>query len=438
MGHNPPLPTKSFYLFTHLCWLMQSQPASSLDLFTDSVRLMGDATMISVLEFDRQLDIEKLRGALSRCLDAFPILSSRLVRDGGPAFWEPLGRADGDDRVEVLDIGSKDVRPFLIDAVDPRRSPQVRVRLLRSLESDTVAINLAHAAADGHGLKVLCRALLEAYVEPRSVPSANGALPERDTKWTEGLLDSENEIHSEGLKMIDPMWPSPCGPSKAPSTFHRAVISSTGIENIRSLAHAHGGTINDVLMAAYFLSMSDLTGHLGPQNVFFPVDLRRYLPKGSKSMSNQAVNVGFPLTRDRGEGMCGVLDKIICQTVRLKSRRLGIREQVAFDRGCDPAGVSMQRMVREMADLQDKGWADIFISNPGRLELPMVPGLRDAYICYPGCYMPTTCFVISTFNGTMSVSMGYQDDEEPLAVTRRALESFINYLPLDCQKVRPF
>jgi hypothetical protein len=136
--------------------------------------------------------------------------------------------------------------------------------------------------------------------------------------------------------------------------------------------------------------------------------------------------------------MGGLIDKVVRQTSALKRRRLGIREQVAFDRGCDPAGVSVERMVKEMAAMQTRGWADIFISNPGRFALPELPGLRDAYICYPGCYMPTTCFVISTFNGTMSVSMGYQDDEEARQATRRAMEGFIAHLPLNGLRIRPF
>jgi NRPS condensation-like uncharacterized protein len=416
---------------------MHRRPASSLDLFTDSVRLMGDATLISVLEFDRWLDRGRLKRALSSCLDAYPILSSRLVRNGAPAFWEFLGRRDGDDEIDLVEIGQGDVRPYVIGPMDPHQPRQAMVRLLRSPDGDTVVINLAHAAADGHGLQVLSRSLLDAYVEPRSVPSAKGRLPERDTLWTVGL-QGDDDSASDALESLNPMWPSPCGPSKAPSTFHRTVISAEGIEHIRNLAHAHGGTINDVLMSAYFLSMSDLTGHYGPLKVFFPVNLRKHLPEGSRAMSNQAANIGFPLTRERGEGMSEVLDKIVAQTTRLKQGQLGIREQVAFDRGCDPAGARVQRMVEGMAGLQERGWADIFISNPGRFELPMVPGLVDAYICYPGGYMPTTCFVISTFRDTMTVSIGYQDDEGPREATRRALAGFVAHLPLGRELGRPF
>ena len=67
---------------------MYTREASALDLFTDSVRIMGDATPCAVIEFDRSLDPAVLEEAAQACLLAHPILHSRLVRGNGPAFWE--------------------------------------------------------------------------------------------------------------------------------------------------------------------------------------------------------------------------------------------------------------------------------------------------------------------------------------------------------------
>ncbi len=69
---------------------MYTREASALDLFTDSVRLMGDATECAVMEFDRRLEPSALEEAAQACLLAHPILHSRLVRGNGPAFWEMI------------------------------------------------------------------------------------------------------------------------------------------------------------------------------------------------------------------------------------------------------------------------------------------------------------------------------------------------------------
>lgn len=70
------------YLSTYTC------PASPLDMFTDSVRLMGDATMCAVMEFDRNLDPCTSGGCSG--VSFGPSCSSQPAYPGrnGPAVWE--------------------------------------------------------------------------------------------------------------------------------------------------------------------------------------------------------------------------------------------------------------------------------------------------------------------------------------------------------------
>jgi NRPS condensation-like uncharacterized protein len=67
---------------------MYTREASALDLFEDSVRIMGDPTLCGVTEFDQRLDPILLERAVRACIMAHPILHSRLVRGNGPPFWE--------------------------------------------------------------------------------------------------------------------------------------------------------------------------------------------------------------------------------------------------------------------------------------------------------------------------------------------------------------
>jgi NRPS condensation-like uncharacterized protein len=167
---------------------------------------------------------------------------------------------------------------------------------------------------------------------------------------------------------------------------------------------------------------------MGPVDVFFPVNLRQYLKDGSRVMSNQAVNISFSLDRRMGEGMKDTLPRVIRETTLLKEKSIGISEQAIMDRACDPEGRHIHQMVEEIATLQKSGFADIFISNPGTIALPDIKGLTDAYVCFPGCYMPSTCFITSTFRGHMTVTIGYQDSKRAREGTRKALDQFMQYL----------
>jgi NRPS condensation-like uncharacterized protein len=163
---------------------------------------------------------------------------------------------------------------------------------------------------------------------------------------------------------------------------------------------------------------------MGQIAIFFPVNIRQHLDDGSRVMSNQATNVCINMDRTMGEGMEEILLRIIRQTTILKTGRIGIPEQVEMDRNSDPGGRSIHQMVEKMAALRNAGLADIFISNPGPLTLPDIKGLTDAYVCYPGGYMPTTCFVTSTFRERMTITMGYQDSYRARMGTRKAMHLF--------------
>ena len=404
---------------------MRTRKASALDLFTDSVRLMGDATLCAVMEFDRRLDTGVLEKATTACLRAHPILHSRLVRRNGPAFWEMVEPV----HVPPLKVEkcSRNYHSHVIEPVDPYGPLQVRVRLLRRRTGDVIVINLAHAAADGFGLRTLASQLLQEYLNPGSIGPAEGGIPERDTLWTQEL-DQKGLPVPSGMRVINPMWPDPFGTSQQPSSFHRVFIGPTMLEAIRTHARSLKGRVNDVLMASYGLTLSELTGHKGPIDIFFPVNLHQHLKDGSRVMSNQATNVSFVFELKDGEGMNEVLPRVIEETRRLKAGGIGIAEQLGMDTACDPEGRGIQQMAEQMVALQKKGLADIFISNPGTITLPKVDGLTDAYICYPGGYMPTTCIMTSTFRDRMTITMGYQNSARARKGTKKAVQLFREHL----------
>lgn len=408
--------------------LMQNIPASALDLFTDSVRLMGDATIVAVLEFQGRLDEERMGRSLRRLFMAYPILISRLVRGSGPAYWSYSSPLEVDTHLEIIPIGKGGYIDLIVCAVDPHRSPQLRARLLRRDAGDILIINMSHAAGDATALKVLTRSLLDDYLGHEELIEDRTGLGPRDTSWTKDLVEKRFPSTKTEMETMDPMWPSLCPSTDAGWSMHRAKISQTELVLAKRAARRLHGTLNDVIIAAFFLAMSDLTGRNGPQNIFMPVDLRRHLDDPKRLISNQSGNVHLVLDRLPAEGMREMMSKVISQTNALKANGIGLKEQIEFDRSCDPEGRNVQAMVERMLAMREQGLADVFLSNPGQFDLPDAPGLVDAYICYPGSYLPTMCFVVSTFRDEVSISIGYQRSKEGEDVTRRALERFLDHI----------
>jgi NRPS condensation-like uncharacterized protein len=385
---------------------------------------MGDATLCGVMEFDRRLDPGRLGSAAAACIRAHPILHSRLVTGQGPAFWE---RADHVRPPPVVpEACSGNYHPLVIGPVDPAGPLQCRVRLLRLPAGDIIVINLSHAAADAFGLHTLMAQLLQEYRVPGTIRPAEGGIPARDTLWAAGRAAPLPAPWERDV--VNPMWPDPFGRSDAPMTFHRICVSRAELAAVRAYAASAGGSVNDAIVAAYFLAAGDLTGCRDTVEVFFPVNLRQHRRDGSRAMSNQSGNVSFPLRREDGEGMASVLPRVIGHTRGLKLRGIGLAEQEAMDRACDPEGREVHRMVAGLEAFQREGYADIFLSNPGTFALPDLEGLTDAYVCYPGGLMPTTCLMTSTFRGQMTITLGFQDSERPREAARRLLELFRKHL----------
>jgi len=55
---------------------------------------------------------------------------------------------------------------------------------------------------------------------------------------------------------------------------------------------------------------------------------------------------------------------------------------------------------------------------------PGIDGITGACHCYPGGYMPTTCFITSTFRGQMTITMGYQNSRRTRAGTHNVVHLF--------------
>ena len=158
---------------------MQRQPATSLDLFTDSVRLMGDATMVAVMEFDRRLDMLRMfAGGLEmrRCLPDPPLEACPGARSsilGAPG--------KGGERRDIFGRFHRGTGLSFTHPIGDRpvRKIAVKDRLLRSPDRDAIVINLAHAAADANGLMMMASTLLNAYLDPLSVPPVRRVFGER-------------------------------------------------------------------------------------------------------------------------------------------------------------------------------------------------------------------------------------------------------------------
>lgn len=138
---------------------MRNWPLSAIDRY--AFRWVIQGTWV----FDQFLDAERLKRGLARLLDAYPILSGRVVAGRLIAWVDadvPFSEAE-QPRVSVADFDAATVDAArFADRPNPARmrqgrTPLLTVRLTRIADGSVLAICASHACVDGNGFYAMAR-----------------------------------------------------------------------------------------------------------------------------------------------------------------------------------------------------------------------------------------------------------------------------------------
>jgi len=297
-----------------------------------------------VLSFDEQVDWERLRGILrARLVDPFPRFRQRVrpPRLGvGAPQWEDDPEFDLDLHLHHIALPAPGDRAALEAFVADRMAmPLDRARALWEFylvdgygEGCAVVARMHHAIADGIALARVLFSLTDAGPEPGAAgdvfqPQSGGTLDAlarpvgaavslgrgvAGAAWHEGLETLAHPLHAAELARTagDDMLTLAKVLAARPDT-DTVLRGSAGIaervawsepfelEPVRELAHAHGATVNDVLVAAttgalreYLLTHDSLVDEI---HAIVPFNLRPLDKPLPRDLGNRFGLVTLPL-----------------------------------------------------------------------------------------------------------------------------------------------
>ena len=280
--------------------------------------------------------IEAARGAVERRLHLVPRLRQLLVTPGrglGWPLWVDAPAFDIADHVRVFPLSAPAEERQLLLATErlrrrrlDRSRPLWEMWFLPGLPQQRVGlfIKLHHAIADGVAGTALLGALLD-----RDAHAATPAPP----PWAPVPAPSGRELFADNLhrcgqafgralsrlarpvdtvRQVRAAWPAmreSFAEQRAPRTsLNRPIGSDRRLAVIRSdldlakrVAHAHGGTVNDVLLAAVAGGLRDLLSSRGELvdglvlRAFVPVSLHRERPDQARGNLDGAMFVPLPV-----------------------------------------------------------------------------------------------------------------------------------------------
>lgn len=424
-------------------------PASSFDVFNVYFERIYDPTMHVVFTFDGGIEAEVMREATMRLIASDPYLRSRYTEVEGRPVWEETPKESWNGAFFIEQGGQPLTTPP--PPLDVRKGPQVRVGLYRDGEGDRLAVTCHHGFCDAGGALAIARDVISVY--RRLMENRDHRPPERNpcNRSIKRILNLHTrEERREALAEEEPFVDRWSFPAERPGRGRPRVASRTlapeRLKLIKAFGKEHGATVNDVLVAAFFLAfrkIRDDPSDIGsPRSILTSVDLRRRYPGlyDDCPIANLSAAYEITLTAGEGAGLEDIIGDVAAITTRRKAGHLGLAAILFYEgiiaRGMPAVLEFFDDMIERYtaSGLKNPVFSNLGVFDPG--EFLPVPGKGgEALDILDIRYLPCVCWpygflmIASTFRGRLTLASAYEDGPYSTAVVERFLGYVDGCLP---------
>lgn len=250
----------------------------------------NDHQMHGVIYFEDVLNRDLIKQAFILSMDIVPILGSRFVINKFNPYWEKIYDFKDTDVISFMNCSDPggEVQQFITDVTNELAGPQLKVRVIRSSNRDTLCIVMNHMVCDGAGFKEYLYLLGEIYTSLE-----NGTNDFK--KYINGSRNSKQIYEQFDLIEKLKILALPNEPTKNkndirfPLSDNKDVrhpfilthkLSQYRFEALKRYSKSHSVTINDIILAAYYRVLYKMLNLNKDTSLTIPnmVDLRRYIP----------------------------------------------------------------------------------------------------------------------------------------------------------------
>jgi len=349
--------------------------------------------------------------------------------------------------LEETDNPEASLISFLESPVEMDHGPMVKLRLIRSGNRDILCIKNNHACCDGTGTKDYIQLLSEIYTYISQDFGIYIAKPvERSRREQDMLFQALNISDPEkewipGSEITKATWPFPWTKQQSDQARISIVRLPSVIEKLSQYAKSRGGTINDLILAAYYRAMSK-TGtpvYTEPMEISVTIDLRRFLPENrTDAIRNFSGSEFSRLQLVPDEKFDETLGRVIPMMREIKNSRPGLQSAIGLERiekmtFCET--LAYYKIVSQWPYSCSDKCAPV-LSNLGVISDSVLEfgnlRVEDAYIVPPVVRSPGLLLMVSTYNGTLTLSAGCYENSLPQGYISRLLESIRDELLNRC------
>lgn len=415
-----------------------------MDQFNYALQAAGEQSMHMVIAFDGLLDERLLQEAAATVLNEVEVLGSRFVESDTP-YWELLPGADHHVIVHIhlSNDPRSDLPRVLAIPVDPAAGPQIGIHLIRTRNNDTLCITVHHAAMDARGLLACTQFLAECYRNCGTSLAPQAGTPDRSLSAVLSQFPEADLCCDRPVPEDPPAgWAFPISPGgNSVRDFALRTLPASRLDSIKCVGKLHGATVNDVLLAAYFMALCTMirppSGR--PVPIMVSIDLRRYL-KGSRPLSLKETicnqSVAFPVQMKPGLELRDEMIACAGDAMRkFMTKNPGIASAVDLESYGYMGFAHICERVRTMKATFDARHANPpFLGNIGIIPEEIVAFSQDipvtnAFVAGIVIDPPGVALGVTTFKNQLTLSIGYGSPAIPHVVMEQFMDLLVSYLP---------
>ncbi|MEX0418296.1 condensation domain-containing protein [Bacillus sp. C30] len=413
----------------------------------------ADQQINAVLYFPVGISKEILEQSVRITLQLQPVLNSRFVENDIP-YWEEHSSATNSPICLFTEGNDQELEIMAIDFIkepgDRIQGPMVQTKLLRGTTTDMLVVKLSHLCSDGAGVKEYINLLGAIYTQLSLGQSKNQIIREFG-EGNEGFRDQSHVFKYAGISEIKnayrpnqeqqaSLWSFPSQPNKnkSPQMSVRRLSHEQSLRLTR-WTKAQQATLNDVIMTAYFRSLSHFTVYAEPRTaekmIGLTIDLRRYLPNYTTGVICNLSGMEMPVIKmEDDETFHQTLVRVKQSMDKIKSQNPGLSSAAGME---ILAGMKLS-VVKEMYSRQyeqalQMGMALPLLTNFGVIgDEPIQFGEVQAeggYMTAPIMYAPFFSMGASSYNGRLTFTIGYHTPDTSKEKVDKFLENIVNQLP---------
>ena len=403
-----------------------------------------------VLYFEECLDEKIMMKAVRLSLKMEPILGCCLIFKDKQPFWESREDMDQLEFCEVIKTQNvqKDLEQFLIKPIDSEKDTLVQVKIFRDLDTrDCLCIKINHVVCDAGGLKDYVGLLAKLYttlvdsIEPKiHKPEA----VERGQNQFINTLPTQLKVTlgEKSKNFMQSTLPNWSFPSQGYHTTHPAFvlerINGNQFIKLKNMAKQHNVTINDLLLTAFCLTLKKEGNHPSDRPIIIqvPVDLRRYLSDKKALVCNLTGAEYIKVIVKDDEGFFDVLIKVREAMNFIKVNYPGLTSAFALN---NLSQLDFTQAKTLMQSGMEKS-IQYNVSIPLLTNMGIIPDDNkkygsltavDGYLISPMMYSPGLMVGVSSFEDTLTLSVGFYED----SVKRDTMEKLLKGIGMELKKV---